>query len=234
MQENNLEMDVLKEKWADNDRRLEASLRLNRQMLREMYSTRARHALWRLGAMLAAGSCFWLAVIISLGAFMGKYGSAPRFLWPAVALDVFAIAALVGLNVQIGLTLNIKYDQPVAEIQKRLEALRMFRLRYAQGICLTMTLTWGPIVIVVLKGFFGLDAYRLFGTTWIAWSALFGLALGVALIILWVWLSKKYESQISNSAFGRGFMRNIGGYNLNVAADFLAILGKFEDEKGDS
>jgi hypothetical protein len=63
---------------------------------------------------------------------------------------------------------------------------------------------------------------------------LFGLALGVALIILWVWLSKKYESQISNSAFGRGFMRNIGGYNLNVAADFLAILGKFEDEKGDS
>lgn len=30
--------------------------------------------------------------------------------------------------------------------------------------------------------------------------------------------------------FGRRFMRDIGGYNLNAAADFLATLAKFEDE----
>jgi hypothetical protein len=234
MQQDELELDVLKAKWTDNDRRLDACLRLNRQLLREAYTRRARRALWRLGAMLAVGSFSLLAVIVSLGAFMGKYGSMPRFLWPAVALDMFAIAALVGLNAQIGLALNVDYNRPIAIIQKRLEALRKFRLRYSQAICLTMTLTWAPLVIVALKGFFGVDAYRLFGTTWIVWNALFGLAFAVALILLWIWLSKKHGGRISDSAFGRRFMRDIGGYNLNAAADFLATLAKFEEEKGDS
>jgi predicted permease len=232
MVEDHLDLDVLKEQWADNDRKLEASLRLNLQMLREMYTTRARHALWRLAAMLTAGSFFWLAVIISLGTFMARCGWTPRFLWPAVVLDIFAIAALIGLNAQIGLALNINYDQPIVEIQRRLEKLRMFRLRYTQGICLTMTLTWAPIVIVLLKGLFGMDAYRLFGTSWILWNVLFGLALGLALVALWIWLSKKYGSRIGGSAFGRRFMRDIGGYNLNAAADFLATLAKFQDENG--
>lgn len=230
MVENHLDLDVLKQKWADNDRRLDASLRLNRQMLRETYTTRARHALWRLAAMLAAGSFFWLAVIVSLGIFMSRYGSMPRFLWPAIALDAFAISALAGLNVQIGLALNVKYDQPIAEIQKRLETLRMFRLRYVQGICLTMTLTWGPVVIVLMKGLFGVDTYRLFGTSWILWNVLVGLALGFGLLVLWIWVSKKYGGRIGSSAFGRRFMRDIGGYNLNAAADFLATLAKFQKE----
>jgi hypothetical protein len=233
MQEN-LDWDVLKEKWADNDRKLEASLHLNRQLLRETYTVRARNALWRLGAMLAVGSITLVAVIVSLGAFMGKYGFMPRFFWPAAALDAFAIAALAGLNAQIGLALNIDYGRPITIIQKRLESLRMFRLRYCQGICLMMTLTWAPIVIVVLKGFFGVDAYRLFGTSWILWTAFFGLAFGLALMFLWLRLSKQYGGRISGSEFGQKFMREIGGYNLNAAADFLDTLARFTDEKGDA
>ena len=229
-----MDLDVLKEKWADNDRKLEASLRLNRQLLREIYTSRARRALWRLGVMLAVGSILLLGVILSLGVFIGKYGRMPQFLWPAVALDAFAIAALVGLNAQIGLALNIDYGRPIAIIQKRLAALRMFRLRYSQAVCLTMTLTWAPIVIVVLKGFFGVDAYRLFGTSWILWNASFGLAFGLAILFLWIWLSKKYGGGISGSVFGQRFLRDIRGYNLNAAADFLATLARFTDEKGDS
>jgi len=122
--------------------------------------------------MLAAGSIFMLLVIVSLGGFIATYHSMPRFVWLAIVLDLMAIAALAALNAQIGLALNINYNQPVAVIQKRLETLRKFRVRYGEAICLTVALTWAPIVIVAMKGFLGLDVYRLFGTTWIFFSAI--------------------------------------------------------------
>ena len=48
--------------------------------------------------MLALGSMFMLIVIVWLGRFIAKYHSMPRFLWPAVLLDLMAIAVLEALN----------------------------------------------------------------------------------------------------------------------------------------
>ena len=230
MHQDNLDLDVLQQQWAERDRKLDVSVRLNRQILREMCIPRARRALWRLGAMLAAGSLFWLTIVVWLGMYIGRYGSALRFLWPGVFLEVLALSALAGLIVQIGWALSVKYDQPVARIQKRLETLRMFRLRYVQGICVAMILTWAPILIIVWKVFFGTDAYRLYGVSGIVWNVLIGFAPGLACVLLWVSVSRKYGRRIGDSAFSRRFMRDIGGYNLNTAAGFLATLAKFEDE----
>ena len=129
-----MELDELKEKWAEHDRKLDLSIRLNRQLMRETYSRRAKSALWRLAAMLAVGSIAMLAVIISLGAFTAKNWAMPRFAIPAIVLDIAAIATLAALNVQIGMALTIDYTQPIAAIQKRLETLRKFRIRYIQAI----------------------------------------------------------------------------------------------------
>ncbi len=109
-----MELDELKVKWAEHDRKLDESIRLNRQLLRDSYTRRAKFALWRLAAMLAAGSIFMLVVIVSLGRFIAQNWSMPRFAGPAVVLDLLAIATLAALNAQIGLALNINYNQPVA------------------------------------------------------------------------------------------------------------------------
>jgi hypothetical protein len=207
-----MELDELKEKWAEHDRKLDQSIRLNRQLMRETYTRRAKLALWRLAAMLALGSIAMLAVIISLGAFCAKYWSMPRFTIPAIVLDVAAIAALAALNAQIGMALKIDYNQPIAAIQKRLETLRMFRIRYIQTILVTSALLWAPMFIVAMKGFFGADVYRLFGTAWIVANVAFGFVV----LALGIWLSKKY--------------RPGAGFNLDAASGFLATLAEFEDD----
>src|SRR5580704_9528004 len=171
-----MELDELKERWAEHDRKLDESIRLNRRLLRDMYTRRARFALWRLAAMLAAGALCMLAIIVSLGRFIAQNWSMPRIAWPAIVLDVLAIATLAALNAQIGMALNINYNQPVAVIQKRLETLRRFRIRYTQAICLTTALTWAPVFIVLMKVFLGVDVYLVFGTTWILTNIAFGLA----------------------------------------------------------
>jgi hypothetical protein len=210
-----MELDDLKEKWAEHDRKLDESLRLNRQLLRDSYTRRAKFALWRLAAMLAAGSIFMLVVVVSLGRFIAQNWSMPRIAWPAIVLDVLAIATLAALNAQIGLALNINYNQPIAVIQKRLETLRKFRIRYIQVIFLLATLTWVPIFIVLT---------RLFDTAWVVANVAFGLLV----LAIGVWVARRYGDRISNSAFGQRLLRDLAGYNLNAASGFLTTLAEFE------
>jgi|SRR5580704_1849660 hypothetical protein len=212
-----MELDELKERWAEHDRKLDESIRLNRRLLRDMYTRRARFALWRLAAMLAAGALCMLAIIVSLGRFIAQNWSMPRIAWPAIVLDVLAIATLAALNAQIGLALNINYNQPIAVIQKRLETLRKFRIRYIQAIFLMATLTWVPIFIVLT---------RLFDTAWVVANVVFGLLV----LAIGVWVARRYGDRMSNSAFGRRFLRELAGYNLNAASDFMATLAEFEKD----
>src|ERR1700685_2045801 len=184
-----MELDELKEKWAEHDRKLDLSIRLNQRLIRDAYTRRAKVALWRLAAMLALGSIAMLPVIVFLGAFTAKNWAMPRFTIPAILLDIAAIAALAALNAQIGMALNIDYTQPIAAIQKRLEMLRKFRIRYIQAIILTSALLWAPMFIVVMKAFLGADVYRLFGTAWMVTNVAFGLAV----LPLGIWLLKKFR-----------------------------------------
>jgi hypothetical protein len=212
-----MELDELKEKWAEHDRKLDESIRLNRRLLRDSYTRRARFALWRLAAMLAAGSIFMLVVIVSLGRFIAQNWSTPRVAWPAIVLDVLAIATLAALNAQIGLALSINYNQPIAVIQKRLETLRKFRIRYIQAIFLLSTLTWVPIFIVLT---------RLFDTAWIVANVAFGFLV----LAIGVWVARRYGNRMSNSTIGKRFLRDLAGYNLNAASGFLTTLAEFEEE----
>jgi hypothetical protein len=217
-----MELDELRQKWLEHDRKLDTSIRLNRQLLREAYTRKARFALWRLGAMLVAGSAILLTVIVWLGAFIHQNWGMPEFVWPAVALDVFAIATLACLILQLALALNVDYDQPVAVIQKQLEKLRKIRIRYIQGICLGMSLTWAPIFMVVMKAALGVDVWLAFDRTWLVENVLIGLAV----IPVGIWFARKFGGRLNQR-----FLNDLAGYNLSAASRFLADLARFEEEE---
>ena len=217
-----MELDELRQKWVEHDRKLEISIRLNRQLLREVYTRKARFALWRLGAMLAAGSAIVLVVVVWLSAFIHQNRGMPEFVWPAAVLDVFAIAMLASLTLQIALALQVDYDQPIALIQKHIERLRKIRIRYIQGICLGTILTWAPIFMVVMKVVFGVDVWRTFDRTWLVTNVLFGLAV----IPVGIWLVRKFAGRLSQR-----FLNDLAGTNLSAASRFLANLARFEEEE---
>ncbi len=221
-----MDLEELKAKWMEHDRKLDITIRLNRQLLRENYTGRARFALRRLAVLLALGSVFLLAVVVWLGAFIHNNLGTPRILWTAVGLDAPAVAALAALIFQIGLALHIDYDQPVATIQKRLEQLRRARIRYVQGICLTSALTWFPLFVVIMKAFLGVDVYRTFELNWILWNVLFGLAV----VLLGIWFARRFGNRMARTPRGREFLNDIAGYNLKAAAGFLSKLEQFERE----
>ena len=71
-----------------------------------------------------------------------------------------------------------------------------------------------------------MDAYRLFGIPYLVANLL----LGLAIIPLGIWLSKKFSDRMGRSPFFQRLMKDLAGYNLNAATGFLARLSEFEDE----
>ena len=225
-----MELDELKQKWADHDRKLEVNIRLTLQLLSATKMNRARSALQRLAVFLALETVIALAVIIVLGSFIGDHIAMLRFAVPAAAQDLFEIATLIVLIQQIRLALYIDYCKPVAAIQKQLESLRMLHIRHFQWTLLLAPLLWTPLLIVALEGFLRVDAYKTVGAAYLLANLLFGLAI----IPLAIWLSKSSATVWTRSPKIQWLMKELSGYNLNAAYDFLATLSEFEEEKRDN
>jgi len=225
-----MELDELKQKWAEHDRKLEVNIRLTRQLLSATKMNRARSALQRLAVFLVLESVIALAVIIVLGSFIGDHIAMVRFAVPAAALDLFEIATFIVLIQQIRRALYIDYSKPVASIQKQLESLRMLHIRHFQWTLLLAPLLWTPLLIVALEGFLRVDAYKTLGAAYLLGNLLFGLAI----IPLAIWLSKRFGDRMDRSPKIQWLMKELSGYNLNAASDFLATLSEFEEENRDN
>ena len=158
-----MELDVLKEKWVEQDRKLDVTIRLNRQLLIAAKMNRVRWPLRRFAFLVGLGALLGLIGPVILGQFIYQHWAEPRFVLPAVVLDVWVIANLAASIRQMAMAVQIDYDEPIAVIQKQLESLRVLRIRTTQWALLTgQVVWWTPFLIVALKGFLDVDAYKVF------------------------------------------------------------------------
>jgi hypothetical protein len=223
-----IDLDAFQLKWAEQDRKLDVSLRLNRKLLIAVNMNRVRWPLRRFTFFVGFEALIGLIVLVVLGQFICANWAEPRFALPAVALHVWVIATVVAAIRQMAMALSIDYDKPIAAIQRQIESLRVLRIRVTQWALLTgQVIWWVPFLIVALKGFWGVDAYRAFGEAFLAANFLFGLAI----IPLATWTSKKFDGRMSGSPFIQWLMKSLAGSGLNAASGFLATLSDFENEE---
>lgn len=220
-------LEELEAKWAEHDRKLDANLRLSRRLLNATMLRPVRSAMQRLTVFLALEAAITLAGIVALGAFIYDNIFDARYVLAAVALDVTAIAMLRSLILQIVAAAQIDYGKPIAAIQRQLEALRMMRIRYVQRTFLAGMIGWVLLLVVAIKGVTGMDAYRVLNGAWLVGNLLFGLGFIAAV----VWLSRKYGDRTGRYPVIQRLVRELAGYTLNAAADFLATLSEFEKEE---
>jgi hypothetical protein len=222
-----IDMDAFQLKWAEQDRKLDVSIRLNRQLLMAVNMNRVRWPLRRFAFFAGFEALIGLIVLVALGQFIYANWAEPRFALPAVALHIWVIATVAAAIRQMAMALSIDYDKPIAVIQRQIESLGVLRIRVTKWALLTgQVIWWVPFLIVAFKGFWGVDAYRAFGGGFLAVNFLFGLAL----IPVATWVSAKYGARMSGSPFIQRVMRSLAGSDLNAASGFLATLSDFENE----
>jgi flagellar biogenesis protein FliO len=78
-----------------------------------------------------------------------------------------------------------------------------------------------------MRGFLGVDAYRVLNGAWLVANLLFGLGFIVAAL----WLSRQYGDRMERHPVIQRLMKELAGYNLKAAESFLATLSEFEDEE---
>jgi hypothetical protein len=222
-----MELDEMKQMWTEHDRKLDESIRLNKQLLTAANLDGARSALQRLMFFLSLGAVIWLAIVVALGNFIHEHVTTLRLALPAVASDLFAIGMLAATVAQLACIRQIDYGKPVTTIQRQLGRLRVLRIRTVQWGLLAGTVVWAPFLIVISKAFLGV---RDFSAPWF-WTWFWAnVTFGLSLIPLALWLSKRFGDRMERFPFVHRLMDDIAGRSLNEASDFLGAVTAFERE----
>lgn len=218
-----MELETMKATWAEYDRKLDRSIRLNERVLLNLQIGRVRWPLRRFALLMGTGAMVLALMAATLGQFLYANWAEARFAAPAALLDAWVIAMLSASVRQFLMAVRIDYDQPVAGIQRQIEALRIVRTRVVQWAVLSGQFVWWmPFVIVAVKGWLGVDAYELLGMPFV----LSNVVAGLAVIPLALWAARRFGARWSESPV----LRELAGYNLNAAASRLVMISAFETE----
>jgi hypothetical protein len=221
-----MELDDLRQRWQELDRKLDASIRLNTRLLHGSILGKAATALKRQSRLVLAGLLIDLIAALWLGSFLARHVEEPRFLVPGGLLHLGILALIIAAVHQLAAIARIDYAAPIVAIQKQLEALRVERIGTVKWTLLLSPLAWTPLFIVAMKGFFDVDVYTSFGTAWVAANVVFGLVA----IPVGLWICRHFAGRVERSPFLRQLMRDIGGQNLAAATDFLLSLAQLDEE----
>lgn len=223
-----MELEDLRHAWEAHGRSVDDTSRLNHGVLHSVITSKTETAMRSLSRLL------WIELIVNavaaawLGSFLADNVTVARFALPAVALDILVIALLIAGGRQLVAISRVDYGQPVLVIQRRLESLRAERIRATTATLVVAPLAWVPLLIVVLKGLLGVDAYAIFSSAWLIANVLFGVfAVAVA-----IWASRHYTGRDTGPSWLRWLMDNLAGRNLRAASAFLRSLAQFEEAAG--
>jgi hypothetical protein len=163
-----------------------------------------------------------LAGVVLIGWFIGNFVGQLKYLVPAIALDVYAIALVVAVARQSSVLGAVDFGGAVLCVQQRLQKLRLLRIRTTLGTLLFAPLMWLPLLIVGARGVFGIDVYAA-GVAWLAANVLFGLAV----IPIAVFFARRYGSRLQQSSALRLLADGIAGRSLMAALRDLQQVRDF-------
>jgi hypothetical protein len=221
-----MELDDLKAIWRSNEARFERTMRLNADLIEQRRLCESGRRLRGLTAAISLEAAFNLVVIIAIGSFAADRAREPRFFVPALLLGAYAVAVFAANVHQIVDLRSIDFAEPVVAVARRLEKLRLRRIRTTLATMLFAPLMWAPLAIVATRGFFGLDLYAVAGPWWLAANGLFGLAVIPAA----VFVARRFGPRLRESSLGRALADEIAGRSLAAALDDLAAIGRFAED----
>lgn len=223
----NITLEELRDEWCGHSRRLDERLRLSAHLLRDDWIERQRERVRKLGPFGKFSMTVWIATMVLLGFFLGTHLNQPALFVTALVLDVWVIAAgVAGLREQQALR-DLDYGLPLVELQGRVEALRIARIRSFNRAFLTGQIVWWIPFVVVVFGALGANLYS--SPQFLVFAA-WNIAGGIAFIPLAIWLSRRYGERLSRSSIVRHIADSIAGRDIAAAREYLEKLRRFESE----
>ena len=199
-----MDTDELREIWQGYEERMDKSIKLNVEMLRRMNVGDSRKSLNKFLMAPVVGILIGFIVQVILGGFIYAHWGQPAWVATGGLLWVFALAQVVFGIYQSSVVLHIDYDSSIVGIQRKLGAMKVYRIRYLTITRFAYALLWIPVLLIAVKMAFGVDLLEHLDNTWLV----INLSIGVACIVFAVWLSQKYASGKLESPFLKKLVEN--------------------------
>jgi hypothetical protein len=220
-------LDDFQKRWLANDARIDDVIRINKRLLLHAELAAPRSALGRsrfgdlIEVLIGVLCLFWT------GAFIHAHFAELRFVVPAMALHLWLVGAVAIAVVRFVRAGAISYDAPVLEIQRQIEALRVFTMRSLRLLFVFGVAVWVvPFSIVALRSWFGVDSYAV-----VSWEVLLVTFLASVFLALGIMkVCALCAARLDSSPRLQQLARSLAGYNLVAAQDLLAKLVAFERE----
>jgi hypothetical protein len=218
-----MELDELKVAWQALERRVNADAKLNRELLTELKLRKVRNAVRRLMCLPAIELVLSLFIAAATGRFLFTWFFEPHLAIAGAVLHAAVVAYIATTVRQLALLWGADMSAPVIGIQQTLAEYGALRVRTTKWVLILSPSLWGPLVIVLAKAWLGLDIYRVFGPAWVAVNV----GVGVAIVPLLIWVSRKFSHFTQRSLFMQGVTRDIEGRSLKAALKLLDDVKSF-------
>ena len=216
-----MELHELREKWIEQDAKLDRAIRLN---LRMAIRKEAKPPLRRFSILQWMNAGFTCAAILFLGNFWVEQLPVVHL---SLAGGVLQALAILLLHAQVRMLIAadaLDFGAPIATLKRQVDEMRILRVRTVRWILTVSCFAGVPMMLVLAKALDGVDLYPLFGRNW--WIG--NVAFGLAMIPIGIWVARRFEHRLPDS-----LLSDIAGTNLNRARAALAELGEFEDYSGE-
>ena len=232
-----MNLDDLKQRLAEQDAKLDRVVRLHAEQVRDLKLSKTRASLRWLVPRLVVELVVRAVAVVWLGNFVFEHATEPRFLLPAVLVDLGAVALLGSAIRQLVTVASLDYGLPVVVLQKELGRLRVLRVRTTKWSLIAAFVLWFPVVVVLAEGLLGVDLWPILGAIrdqhagflpWVAANVAFGLL--VALLVAWA--SNRFADRAHLSPAIRHIMDDFAGRSLTRAIASLDEVERFEAESG--
>ncbi|GAB3919280.1 hypothetical protein [Larkinella terrae] len=222
-----MELHELQTMWNEYDKKLDDSLKLNRQLFRELKLDKAKSKLRTLMNVKIAE----LIVQFIMGGFLIWYmvksaGKLP-FIATALVLLGFVLVGMVLSLKQVFIIKQIKrgYSGAIAPLQKKLEKLKILLVQYVKWSYLPIPLS--PLFTVLgAEIWFKYDFFA--NKSGDFWWWCFGI--GVLLFAFVAWLNHQLNQETIKPFWVRNFLNGSGWSQINAANAFLKEIENFEKE----
>lgn len=227
-----MELDDLKHAWRDYDAKLDRSMKLNMHLLKRFDLDKAQSELKRFLMAPMLGIVIGLLVMLIMGNFAYRHIGEPEFVVTAILISVFALGQVVFGIYQSSIVLQVKYDDPITGIQRKLGAMKVHRIRYLTITRFAYAILWIPVLLVGVEAAFDINLFEHLNRTWLVLNLL----IGIVCVVFAIWLSQRWAAGKITSPFLIKLVDNISlndftGKSLISAIAFLDDIAAFECEE---
>lgn len=220
-----MNLDTLKTQWSAQDSGFDIEVTIRLKTAKKPTRTGLNWLLRRHSLFVFFNQAMVAFCIVLNGVFIGNHFREPRFLAPAIILHLAMIGLIVADAFQHEAVSKMNFDGPLSEVQKKVEKLAILRVRINQFIFLLAPAFWPVLLVLLLKGLLGIDAYAVFPASWLIANIAFGL-----LWIPFAWfIARIFGERFSKTRFGKSVIADLTGKRLLQAQARLKELADLEE-----